>query len=193
MLTSVFSHQTFLHYLFNNVALWSIGGSAMIVCTHINSCKPVIPEASLTPQYLTFFATAGVFAATVSHIVSAIRFRRVVKLTSLSTAKQTVGRQGSLGASGAVYGALVISALAFPDAQLGIIFLPFITFPIRVGVAGLMAADIAGILLRWRMFDHWAHLGGAAFGFIYWYLGAKSWEALKTLLIKRVKEGEYND
>lgn len=182
MLTSVFSHQAFLHFLFNNVALWSIGGSALYYASY--KAQGRIAEASQTPHFLAFFATAGVFAATVSHIVAAVRFRRVSALHGLEMAKRTIGRQGSLGSSGAVYSALVMSALAFPDAKVGIIFLPFITLPIGIGVAGLVAADVAGIVLRWRLFDHWAHLGGAAFGAFYWYYGAQAWQSLKRALVE---------
>lgn len=32
----------------------------------------------------------------------------------------------------------------------------------------------------YRMFDHWAHLGGAAFGAIYWKYGPSIWDALRA-------------
>lgn len=99
MVTSVFSHQTFLHFLFNNMALWSIGGSALVLATHLSSApsrggEGGVPESSYTPHFLAFFATAGVFAATVSHVVSAVRFRRIASLHSLSLAKTTIGQIG---------------------------------------------------------------------------------------------------
>ncbi len=194
MLTSVFSHQTFLHFLFNNVALWSIGGSALIVASHHTAAYRAgrdVMEASRTPHFLAFFASAGVFAATVSHVVAAIRFRRISALRGLEVARAALGRQGSLGSSGAVYSALVMSACAFPDAKLGIIFLPFITFPIGAGIAGLVAADVAGVLFGWRMFDHWAHLGGAAFGWLYWWYGAEAWERVKRALVERMRAVEH--
>ncbi len=28
----------------------------------------------------------------------------------------------------------------------------------------MVALDTLGILFRWRLFDHWAHLGGTGFG-----------------------------
>lgn len=184
MLTSVFSHQTLLHYVFNNVALWSIGGSALMVAAHrsTNSAEN-IPEASPTPQFLAFFVTAGLFAATVSHLVAGIRFKRISLRHGIDVARATVGRHASLGSSGAVYAALVMSACAFPDAKLGIIFLPFVSVPIGVGLAGIVAVDVAGVLFRWKMFDHWAHLGGAAFGALYWYAGGVDvWRQLKSWL-----------
>lgn len=187
MLTSVFSHQTALHFLLNNLALWSIGGSALYYAKNHLDNSTGISEASLTPHFVTFFTSAGIFAATVSHIVSAMRFKRLSSssLHGLAFAMQrTLANQGSLGSSGAVYSALVMSAFAFPDAQLAIIFLPWVSVPIGMGVVGVVAMDVVGILRGWRMFDHWAHLGGAVFGCAYWYGGARMWEWVKESVVR---------
>ncbi|GAC98308.1 hypothetical protein PHSY_005901 [Pseudozyma hubeiensis SY62] len=188
LVTSVFSHQNFLHFTFNNLALWSIGGSAVYLSTHLSSSSAV-EEASPTPHFLAFFATAGVFAATVSHIVTAVRFKRISALHGVAFAKETLGRHASLGASGAVYSALVMSAFAFPDAKLGVILLPWVTVNIGVGVVGLVLVDAVGVVRGWRMFDHWAHLAGAAFGAGYWFGGAEVWEWLKRRLVERLRAG----
>ncbi|PWN47115.1 hypothetical protein IE53DRAFT_371726 [Violaceomyces palustris] len=182
MLTSCFSHQGGLHFLFNNVALWSIGGGALAYT--MASQKTRIPECSLTPHFLSFFAISGVFAALVSHLVTAIRFRRVAALRGLSIAKATVGRESSLGSSGAVYAALVLSACAFPEASISLIFLPFFSFPIGWGVSGLVLFDLLGALRGWAIFDHFAHLGGALFGYGYFYHGAELWEWTKTQVLR---------
>ncbi|SAM85004.1 related to PCP1-mitochondrial serine protease [Ustilago bromivora] len=191
MVSSVYSHQAPLHLVFNNIALWSISSSALILAsTRYAYTNSRIAESWPTPHFLAFFTSAGLFASTVSHIVSAIQFKRLSCLLSLPIAKAMVGRQASLGASGAVYACLIMSACAFPQAQLGIIFLPFVTVPIGVGVAGLVAADVVGVLRGWRVFDHWAHLGGAAFGGLYWYGdGVRAWEGLKKWLVERVGFG----
>ena len=187
LLTSVYSHQSLLHFLFNNMALWSIGGSALIVAAAAAAAAghtKSIPEASCTPHFVAFFTTAGMFAATVSHLVAAIRFRRISALHGLEIAKATVGRQASLGSSGAIYSTLVMAAFAFPEARLGVLFLPVVSFPIGMGVAGLVAADVAGVVLRWKTFDHWAHLAGAAFGVVYWWGGAEVWRWCKRRLLE---------
>ncbi|CDW97808.1 hypothetical protein [Sporisorium scitamineum] len=164
------------------MALWSIGGSALFVASHQTTS---IPEASTMPHFLAFFTTAGIFAATVSHIVTAIRFRRTSALHGLEIARATIGRQASLGSSGAIYSILVMSAFAFPNAQLGILFVPFVSFPIGAGVAGLVAADVAGLVFRWKTFDHAAHLAGAAFGVGYWWVGGEAWRRLKRWLVEK--------
>jgi membrane associated rhomboid family serine protease len=73
----------------------------------------------------------------------------------------------TLGASGAVFGLLIAFAMMFPDVELMLIFLPipikakyFVPFyalaELFFGVAGFKGDNIA----------HFAHLGGALFGFI---------------------------
>jgi rhomboid-like protein len=51
---------------------------------------------------------------------------------------------------------------------------------IGYGVAGMVAFDIIGLLFRLKLFDHAAHLGGAAFGYFYYYNGSDIWEAVKA-------------
>jgi len=56
----------------------------------------------------------------------------------------------SLGASGAIYSAVVMSTLAFPDAEVSLVFPPTPSFPIQYGVGGLVLLDCLGILRGWR-------------------------------------------
>ena len=50
-------------------------------------------------------------------------------------------------------------------------------------------SSLLSIMLH-RMFDHWAHLGGAMFGFWYYFKGATLWETLR--LAGEEDEGEEN-
>jgi hypothetical protein len=56
----------------------------------------------------------------------------------------------SLGASGAIYSTVIISTLAFPDAEVSLVFPPTPSFPIQYGVGGLVLLDCIGILRGWR-------------------------------------------
>lgn len=56
----------------------------------------------------------------------------------------------SLGASGAIYGTVIISTLAFPDAEVSLVFPPTPSFPIQYGVGGLVLLDCIGVLRGWR-------------------------------------------
>lgn len=56
----------------------------------------------------------------------------------------------SLGASGAIYSTVVMSTLAFPDAEVSLVFPPTPSFPIQYGVGGMVLLDCIGILRGWR-------------------------------------------
>lgn len=43
-------------------------------------------------------------------------------------------------------------------------FLPMLNFAAGDAIFGILALDMLGILLGWKMLDHAAHLGGALFG-----------------------------
>lgn len=81
----------------------------------------------------------------------------------------------SLGASGAVYAAATMTALAFPESQVALFIPPTYPINIQYGIGGLMLLDVIGILRGWRSFDHWAHLGGATFGIAYYKFGPEIW------------------
>lgn len=78
------------------------------------------------------------------------------------------------GASGAIMGVLVAFGMLFPNASLGLLFIPVpikakYFIPILVGIdlfSGVTGFSIFGVNIA-----NWAHLGGALFGFImmfYW-------------------------
>jgi hypothetical protein len=55
----------------------------------------------------------------------------------------------SLGASGTIYSTVIMSALAFLEAEISLIFPPTPSFPIQYEVGGLVLLDCIGIL-RWK-------------------------------------------
>ena len=56
----------------------------------------------------------------------------------------------SLGASGAVYAAATMTALAFPESQVALFIPPTYPINIQYGIGGLMMVDVIGILRGWR-------------------------------------------
>ncbi|KAI9310802.1 hypothetical protein BX666DRAFT_2002830 [Dichotomocladium elegans] len=144
LLTSVFSHQEIFHLSLNMVGLYSFG---MVVHEHMGR-----------EQFLASYLATGIGANVLSHVLSIAsrRFRPIMP---------------SLGASGAIYGLLASTAVLYPNSSVSLIFLPFI--PIKMGYAlpALMGFDVAGIMLGWRQFDHYAHLAGACLGLSYMSYG----------------------
>ena len=56
----------------------------------------------------------------------------------------------SLGASGAIYSAVVVTALAYPHSEVALIFPPTPPIPVQWGVGGLIALDCIGVIRGWR-------------------------------------------
>lgn len=179
MLTSTISHKDLWHFAFNGIALISFGQAAYV---YLAQNEYALPTCDDVPQFLAFFAVAGLAASLGSHLfTNVVRLPRLLRAllspARLSPANALAAHNAilpSLGASGAIYAMLSMVALAFPDSHVSIIFLPFISIPIGVGVAGMIALDIVGILRGWKMFDHVAHFSGALFGIFYFYVG-KEW------------------
>ncbi|KAL5536889.1 hypothetical protein ACEPAF_712 [Sanghuangporus sanghuang] len=213
LLTCIFSHESFIHLAFNSFALISFGSAAT---AYLTKKQQMNSEGVLesTPKYhfWAMFITAGLFSSLVSHVVSARLFfprllaeARASKVAddlahSTGTAFRRLGsaakgkaRSGSpkdilpsLGASGAIYATVTMTALAYPDAQVFLLFPP-IPLPITWGVGGLVLMDLIGVIKGWRMFDHWAHLSGAAFGVLYYRYGSDFWNWLRASYARRIQ------
>lgn len=56
----------------------------------------------------------------------------------------------SLGASGAIYAAATMTALAFPEAKVALYIPPSYPIDIQYGIGGLMMFDLIGIMRGWR-------------------------------------------
>lgn len=159
-LTPQVSHQSFAHLAFNSIALYSFGTSAYMYLHPQASASSAeyLPTLSNSPHYLAFLLCAGLFSSLSSHLWSnLVRLPRLIRsLTSparLSTPSALAAHQSilpSLGASGAIYGALTLTALAFPQTSVALIFFPFFGIPIGMGVAGMCALDLVGLIRGWK-------------------------------------------
>ncbi|ORX52388.1 rhomboid-domain-containing protein [Hesseltinella vesiculosa] len=162
LVTSCFSHKEGLHLAFNMVGLWSFGG--------------LMHDYLGREQFLAMYLSTGIGANMVSHTMSlALRHSRPLL--------------PSLGASGALYGLLAGTAYLQPNASVSLIFLPMV--PIKLGYAlpAMMGFDLAGILLKWKMFDHFAHLAGASIGLGYMAYGP---QYIWSPLIHRIEQARHH-
>ncbi|KAJ7091335.1 putative methyltransferase-domain-containing protein [Mycena belliarum] len=73
-----------------------------------------------------------------------------------------------VGGTGALYALIMLTALGFPSAEIALFYPPNYSLPVQWGAGGLILLDLLGIWRGWRFFDHFAHLGGAAFGAVYY-------------------------
>ncbi|XP_026229646.1 presenilins-associated rhomboid-like protein, mitochondrial [Anabas testudineus] len=138
MVLSSFSHYSIIHMVANMYVLWTFSSGIVSLLGK--------------EQFLALYMSAGVISTMVSYVC-----------------KTASGRlYPSLGASGAVMAVLASVCTTVPEAKLGILFLPMVTFTAGHALKALVAIDTAGLILGWRLFDHAAHLGGALFGV--WYV-----------------------
>jgi rhomboid-like protein len=81
---------------------------------------------------------AGAVAATTASVAQSTSKKRVLDILP------------SLGASGAIYAAVTMTALAFPDSEVALFIPPSYPINIQYGVGALMALDTIGIIRGWR-------------------------------------------
>ena len=149
-----------------------------------------LASPNFTYYVLAFFLTAGVFSMFGSHASAAIRLLSArQRIPDPSKARHLI--RPSLGASGAIYGTFVLTALAMPDTSIQLVFLPFLAAPIKWGAIGLLTMDTVGIVRGWKILDHYAHLSGAAFGGAYFFGGPYLWA--RTGRISSSKESSSID
>jgi len=137
MLLSTFSHSNFMHLAVNMVCLWSFA--------------PTVVNLLGKEQATALYISAGMSSALASYVLNVLRASTIV----------------SVGASGAILGLAGAVCTQYPDAKLAIIFLPMFPIAAKYAIGGLICMDTAGVLLRWKLFDHAGHLGGTLFGVAY--------------------------
>ncbi|RCN47763.1 peptidase, S54 family [Ancylostoma caninum] len=142
MALSVFSHYNLVHLALNMYVVWSF--------TNVAVDKFLGPD-----QFWAFFITAGV----------------VSSLFGLAHKALTRSPIRAVGASGAILGVLGYTCMKIPEARLKIVFVPGFDFSAQSAIIGILLFDLAGLLFRFRMFDHAAHLGGTLFGVFYALIG----------------------
>lgn len=154
-----FSHKEFTHLAFNSIALYSFGATTYQYLVRgkdgeynqLNTANPAL-------HFIAFFVAAGLASSLGSHLwTNIVRLPRLLRTLQsparLSSAQALAAHQAilpSLGASGAIYACVTMSALAFPDVSVSLIFLPFVAFPITWGVGAMVLVDIVGVFRGWK-------------------------------------------
>ena len=188
IITHMFMHGSFMHILFNMYALWAFGspieqmlgqkkflffyfscgiGAAIIHSLvnyyHVQSGYNALIEAGMTPGGIQQLLTSGQYSTAILDSVSRDT------LESLYISFNTP----AVGASGAIYGILVAFGMLFPNVALFLIFVP-VPIKAKVFIPVLIAIDLFSGITGYSLFGggiaHFAHVGGALFGFIMmWY------------------------
>lgn len=184
-ISHMFMHGGFTHLLFNMIALITIGGTIesflggkkFITLYFVSGFGAV--AIHMLSQFIELNLLTGIWIP--SPDVFDIEF---VKDGMISYSTEFV-KDGAdinkiagilitkvVGASGAIYGVVTAFAYLFPNTQLMIMFIPY---PIKAKylIPGFIALDLVlGISnFGWDPIAHFAHIGGAIFGFAlvyYW-------------------------
>lgn len=144
LLTSVFSHNMFVHIFVNMYVFYGFG--------------IILEEVLGGRRFLFFYLGAGIFAS-VCHIL-------------VSEYWMGDGNLQALGASGAISGVIILFSLMYPKEKLflfGILPVPALTaalFVVGLDMWGLIQQTKGGEL----PIGYGAHLGGALYGFIYYLI-----------------------
>ena len=166
-LTHMFMHDGVWHILFNMYTLVMFG--------------MVVERVLGTKKFLILFFVTG-FGAVLLHTgVEYLQVRSLIKeYTPVPYSAQQIYDMipHVLGASGAVYGVLVAFAMLYPEARMTLIFPP-VTLDAKWMVAIFIGIELlTGITGAEMGVAHFAHLGGALFGFLlilYWRKRGELW------------------
>lgn len=144
LLTSIFSHNMFLHFMINMFVLMNFG--------------PVLEQILGAKRFLSFYLVAGIMSSLSHALVSAF----IIGDADIP----------ALGASGAISGLILVFSFLFPRQKL--LILGLIPVPAIFGAFLFIGLDIWGLLEQTQgsglPIGHGAHLGGAVTGILYYFL-----------------------
>lgn len=177
-----------MHILFNMYALWAFGspieqylgqnkflffyfscgiGAAIIHSLvnyfHVQTGFNALLEVGMNPIAIQDFLATG-----------ETTFRGVNEVpVNIMQSMFTSFHTPAVGASGAIYGILVAFGMLFPNVALFLLFVP-VPIKAKIFIPILIAIDLFSGLTGYSLFGggiaHFAHIGGALFGFIMmWY------------------------
>ena len=160
LLTHMFMHGSLFHLFFNMYALYMFG---QIIEINLGDKK-----------FLTFYLLTGFGAVLLHSFIEFIQFQNIVDLINSGTATQQDIYQYSgymnntlMGASGALFGILAGFVYLYPNHELQFIFIP-IPIKSKYLLAGYAALELFNGIQNAEddNIAHFAHLGGALFGFL---------------------------
>ena len=193
-ITHMFMHDpsSIFHILFNMYALWAFGSplemrwgqkkflffyfsaglGAAVIHTLVNyfqihSAMDALVNAGMSQEQVMNLLNTGSYNTSILDYVSQDTIQ------GLYNSYNGV----ALGASGAVYGILVAFAIMFQNIELMLMFVP-VPIKAKFFIPGIILLDlIFGITGTATGIAHWAHIGGALFGFIMaWYWKKNSFD-----------------
>lgn len=175
-ITYMFLHDGLLHIFFNMFALVMFGS--------------ILENRLGTAKFLVYYFITGLGSGLLFMLTQAIQLQIITggmmhDLNTLMVDNEDLMRVASIyfvpcvGASGAIFGLLVAFGFLYPNAQLGLLFVP-IPVKAKYFILGYIAIELFMGLRQapWDNVAHFAHLGGALTGIIIlliWQKQGKLW------------------
>ena len=152
-ITHMFMHGGWWHIFFNMYTLVMFG--------------MVVERALGTKKFLILYFVTGLGAVALHTGVEWLEFHRALSSADPALQQDIIDllRTPMVGASGAIYGVLVAFAMLYPEARMTLIFPP-------------VTLDAKWMVIIFVGIAHFAHLGGALFGFLlvlYWRKRGELW------------------
>jgi membrane associated rhomboid family serine protease len=165
-LTHMFMHGGWWHIIFNMYTLVMFG--------------MVVERALGTKKFLILYFITGFGAVALHTGVEWLEIHRALASDDLAVQQSALDllRTPMVGASGAIYGVLVAFAMLYPEARMTLLFPP-VTLDAKWMVIIFVGLELViGITGPSMGIAHFAHLGGALFGFLlilYWRKRGELW------------------
>ncbi|CAL65774.1 rhomboid family intramembrane serine protease [Christiangramia forsetii] len=194
IITHMFMHGGFMHILFNMYALWAFGspieqmlGQKRFVFFYFSAGIGAALLHTLVNYYayqkgfnglLELGWTPPEIMSFVEQAYASNRFR-IPEGIDEGTLRAMLEAFSSpaVGASGAIYGILVAFGMMFPNVELFLLFVP-VPIKAKYFIPGIIALDLFSGFTGYSLFGgsiaHFAHVGGALFGFIMMYYWKKN-------------------
>ena len=165
-ITHMFMHGGFWHILFNMYTLVMFG--------------MVVEQVLGTKKFLILYFVTGLGAVALHTGVEWLQVQHLMATSDPAAQIEYTNllRTPMVGASGAIYGVLVAFAMLYPQARMTLIFPP-VTLDAKWMVLIFIGIELlTGITGTQLGIAHFAHLGGALFGFLlilYWRKRGELW------------------
>ncbi len=188
ILTHMFMHGGFMHIFFNMYALWAFGspieqmlGQKRFIFFYFSAGI----GAAVLHSLVNYYHFEVDYNALLDAGMNQQGIQKLLKTGEYSTSilssvpKDTLQdlymsyNTPAVGASGAIYGILVAFGMMFPNVELFLLFVP-VPVKAKYFIPAIIALDLFSGVTGYSLFGggiaHFAHVGGALFGFIMmWY------------------------
>jgi len=188
VITHMFMHGGVMHIVFNMYALWAFGGPIEQMLGQKRFIFFYFSAgigAALLHTLVNYYNFQSGYNALLEAGMSMGNIEQLLKTGEYSTAvlnsvsKDTLQdlymsyNTPAVGASGAIYGILVAFGMMFPNVELFLLFVP-VPIKAKYFIPAIILLDLFSGVTGYSLFGggiaHFAHVGGALFGFIMmWY------------------------